>query len=186
MRDPDHLTTPAKDPISDRMRLWAKRSAVHYLGTYTSSVENLRQIMERKAARKYPDLELPDIERLRDVAVSFCLDNGFLDDTSYAETKVAAGLRKGYSKRKLELKLSEKGVERDIIAAAVSEVDDLNSAIKYAKRRRIGPWRRGYLDINATRREMGSFGRSGFSGELAIKIINMSLEEAENILCESL
>lgn len=168
--------------LTDRNRLWAKRSAVHYLGSYSSSVENLRKTLVRRACNRFEDIEEAEASALADEAVRFCVENGFVDDVAYAETKVAAGMRKGHSRRKIAAALAGKGVDKEIARTAAGEADDETAAVAYARKRRLGPWRKKEDDPAQRRREAASLGRNGFSGETAFKVIGMELEEAEDIL----
>lgn len=174
--------TDPKSFVTDRTKLWAKRSAVHYLGTYSSSVENLRQTVEKRALRKYDGISEDEARELANHAIDFCIQNQFISDESYADTKTAAGIRKGYSRSRIQLKLEQKGVDREIAVTALQDVDDLQNAIIFAKRKRLGPWRTKELDIKQKQRELGSFARNMFPGSIASKVIHMDLDEAEEIL----
>src|SRR5690606_10781065 len=111
--------TEPKSFITERTKLWAKRSAVHYLGTYSSSVENLRKTVEKRALRKYEGIEEAEARELAEHAVGFCLENGFISDETYADSKTAAGIRKGHSRSRIQMSLEQKGVDREVAAAAV-------------------------------------------------------------------
>lgn len=168
--------------LTDRSRLWAKRAAVHYLGRYATSSANLKAKIYQKALRKYEGIEEEEAEALAGVALDFCLENGFLNDITFADSQVSSGVRKGSSRRKIASKLSEKGIQNELASAALENADDLIAAMAYAKRRKIGPWRRVELDIKQKQREMASFARQGFSGGHAYKVMEMDPEEAENLL----
>lgn len=174
--------TETKSLITDRSKLWAKRSAVHYLGTYSSSVENLRQTVEKRALRKYEGISEDEARELANHAVDFCVENKFVSDESYADTKAAAGSRKGHSRSRIRMSLEQKGVDREIASTALEVVDDLENAIIFAKRKRFGPWRTRELDIKQKQRELGAFARNMFPGGIASKVINMDLAEAEELL----
>lgn len=160
---------------------WLKRAAVYYLSQRSSSVENLRQVLLRKAPSRIPDADAPAIARLVERAVAHCLEYGYVDDLAYAEGKVASGLRRGVSRRRLSQVLASKGVEDRVISEVSEELDDARAAVIYAKRRRIGPWRVKPVE-NAFMKDVGAFARAGFSSDLAIRLCRMSLEEAERLL----
>lgn len=168
--------------ITEKTKLWAKRSALHYLGTYSSSIENLRKTMEKRALRKYEGISIEEARHLASHAIEFCISNQFISDESYADTKAAAGVRKGHSRNRIILNLEQKGVSRDTATEALQDVDDLYNAVVFAKRKRIGPWRLKDLDVKQKQREFGSFARNMFSNSIANKLINMDMEEAEDIL----
>ena len=125
-----------KVPTEERLT----RSAVHYLQRYGTSAENLRRVLQRKVmkAASYHDRSPEDFYPLIDVVVSKCLTSGMVNDTAYAETKVAGQRRRGQSSRKIAAKLSAKGVAADIIHAALEtqETTDLEAAVILARRRK--------------------------------------------------
>lgn len=168
--------------VTARMRQWARNSAADYLSKHASSVENLRKVMLRRAGRKHPDVGKDGAAALADEAVSFCRELGFVNDAAYAEAKVRSGVRKGHSRRRIALTLAQKGVGREVSQEAAAGANDLAAAAAYARRRKMGPWRRGPLDADAWKREAGAFGRNGFSGETAQTVMRMSLEEAEDAI----
>lgn len=165
--------------LTDRNRTWAKRSAVHYLGSYSSSVDNLRKTLARRAANRFEDISEDEIAELAEGAVRFCVENGFLDDAAYAETKVASGLRRGHSRRRIAAMLAGKGVDKETANAALEEADDMAAAVAFARKRRLGPWRTGELDAKLRQKEAAAFGRNGFSADVSLKVIRMTVEDAE-------
>ncbi len=171
-----------RTPVSPRMRQWARRSAADYLSKQASSVENLRRLIVRRARRRFPETGREGAAVLADEAVSFCREHAFVDDASYAEMKVRSGMRKGHSRRRIAATLAVKGVGREISDDALSSADDLAAAAALARRKRIGPWRKEPLDLDGRRREMGAFGRNGFGGDTASRIMGMTIEEAEEAI----
>lgn len=180
--DADAPMGEATTEVTARMRRWALRSAADYLGRHTSSVENLRRLMLRRAARRHPEIGKPGAAALAAHAVAFCREHALVDDIAYAEAKVRGGIRKGHSRRRIALALGAKGVGRDAADEALEGADDRAAAAALARRRRIGPWRRQALDAEARRREAGIFGRNGFGGDTAAAVMAMTVEEAEEAL----
>ncbi|WP_327210624.1 regulatory protein RecX [Rhizobium leguminosarum] len=167
----------AKSFITDRSLLWAKRSAIYTLSQRSVSTEALRKKIVERAVRKYDGIEPSEAEKLAAAAVAFCTDNGFLDDQSFAEYRVAEGVRKGHSRRKIEMTLADKGVARDDAAGAVIDVDDVESAMNLAQKKGYGPFRRGDADQKRIAREAAAFARNGFSSEITWKIVRMSPDD---------
>lgn len=169
----------------EKGKLWAARSALQYLGKYASSSTNLHQVITRRAKRKFDDLETEQVTALADHAVNFCTDNGFLNDTSYAEMKASSGRRKGHSSRKIAATLSQKGVDREVISQTLSDTDDFEAAVRYASRKRMGPFRTRPKDEKTDRREAASFARQGYSSEISYRVLNLRREDAEEALAPS-
>lgn len=176
-REPD---VASKTYVTDRSRLWAKRSAVYSLSQRAVSTEALRKKIVERAVRKYEGIEMAEAEELASAAVAFCRDNGFLDDQSFAEYRVAEGVRKGHSRRKIEMTLSEKGIGREGASDAVLEVDDMESAMNLARKKGYGPYRRVEADQKRVAKEASAFARNGFSLDVTWKVIRMAPEEIDS------
>jgi regulatory protein len=166
-----------KSFVTDRSLLWAKRSAIYTLSQRAVSTEALRKKIIERAGRKYDGIDRSEAEQLAAAAVAFCNDNGFLDDKSFAEYRVAEGIRKGHSRRKIEMALTDKGFAREDAAGAVVAVDDMDSAMNLALKKGYGPFRRGVADQKRVAKEAAAFARNGFSSEITWKIVRMSPED---------
>lgn len=169
------------DNPDSRMLSWAARSAADYVGKYSTSRANLEKVIERRAKRRYQDIEDTVAREIARRTASFFESNALIDDGAFAEAKAQSGVRKGYSKRRVALGLAAKGVEADTISAALEALDDLPAALNFARRRRFGPWRKGEADPERMRKEAASLARNGFSGELVRKVIRMDAAEAEEL-----
>ncbi|PZO81308.1 MAG: recombination regulator RecX [Mesorhizobium amorphae] len=178
----EEAAQPLSASAQARLRRWALRSAADYLSKHSSSVENLRAVMLRRAKRRHPELSPPDAAQLVEDAVVFCQTHTLVDDAAYAEIKVRSGVRKGHSRRRIAQTLAQKGVEREAADAALEGADDPVAALALARRRRIGPWRREEADPDRFRKEMALMGRNGFAGEIVSRVLRMDLEEAEDLL----
>lgn len=170
--------------VNDRSILWAKRSAVNTLSQRAVSTEALRKKIIERASRKYDGIEEAEAQQLAEVAVAFCKDNGFLNDELFAEYRVAEGVRKGHSKRKIAMTLADKGIAREDAQVAVSEIEDIEAAINLARKKGYGPWRRAEADQKRLVKEVSAFARNGFSSEMAWRVIRMSIEDVEDLEAE--
>ncbi|MBD9494592.1 MULTISPECIES: recombination regulator RecX [Ensifer] len=170
------------DQPTPRMYAWARNSAAYRLARQMLTEKQLFDAISRKAREKFEDISVNQVELLAAVAVTFAYDNGALNDKAYAEIKTRSAMRGGKSKRAIAQKLSEKGVARDAVAAAVAEADDLYAAVVLARKRAFGPFRKAALDEKRTAKELSAFARGGFSFELGKRVFAMSVDEAEDIL----
>ena len=166
--------------VNEKSILWAKRSAVHTLSQRAVSTEALRKKIMERACRRYEGIEPEEAAELAEAAVSFCIGQGFLNDALFAEYRVSEGVRKGHSKRKIAMTLKDKGIEREDARQAVSEVEDIESAVNLARKKGYGPWRRVESDQKRLVKEVSAFARNGFSSEIAWKVIRMTVEDAED------
>lgn len=150
-----------------------ERWALHYLERYASSAENLRRVLTRRVRRRYPQA-VPAAAPMIVALVARYRESGLLDDAAYATARVQALHRRGESMRAMRARLAAKGVPAADIADAVSGLraaapdPDLAAACAFARRRRLGPFRRSAADHA---RELGSFARAGFSRRVAEAVL---------------
>src|SRR4029077_1419523 len=78
-----------------------ERWALHYLGRYASSAENLRRVLSRRARRRLDDDReaLSEVHALIDALVARYRTAGLVDDAAYAGAQARSGLRRGKSLR---------------------------------------------------------------------------------------
>jgi Uncharacterized protein conserved in bacteria len=167
--------------VNEKSILWAKRSAVYTLSQRAVTTEALRKKIIERAGRKFENIEEVEARTLADAAITFCTENGFLNDELFAEYRVAEGVRKGHSKRKIAMNLADKGIAREDAQSAVSELEDMEAALNLARKKGYGPWRRAEADQKRLVKEVSAFARNGFSSELAWRVIRMSMEDVEDL-----
>lgn len=192
-----HATGNARDKAGARRRRgprkatpdYLHRAALHYLERYQSSAENLRRVLLRKVQRSAmahgTDAEAgaADVDRL----IARFESAGLLDDTTYAEARTASLHRRGVSRRGIAMKLRQKGVDPDTIDAALDELaeiepePDLAAAVAYARRRRLGPWRREGREA-AREKDLAALARQGFGYDTARLVIEA--EDADSLEIE--
>jgi regulatory protein len=131
--------------------------------------------------------QLADLLAQRDVpedAAEVVLDRftevGLIDDAAFARAWVSSRQAgRGLARRALSAELRAKGVEPEVAAEAVSEVDDDDerAAARRLVERRARAMRR--LDrTTATRRLMGMLARKGYNGGLAAAVVREALDSA--------
>ncbi|MDA1071978.1 MAG: RecX family transcriptional regulator, partial [Proteobacteria bacterium] len=100
---------------------------------------------------------------------------GALNDRAYAEGRVVSLRRQGESARGIAMKLGAKGVPRETVEAALEldepENDDAAAAVAYARRRRLGPWRKPDEREERHDRDMAALARKGYRLELCRRVI---------------
>ena len=160
---------------------YLERAALHHLERYATSSENLRRVLTRKvwkAARLAEEGSAVDEEEAAawiEAVVGKLQRAGALDDRAYAEGRVASLRRQGESARGIAMKLSAKGVPRETVEAALEldepENDDVAAAVAYARRRRLGPWRKPDEREERHDRDMAALARKGYRLELCRRVI---------------
>jgi regulatory protein len=160
---------PGEKIGSDLLERWA----LHYLGRYASSAENLRRVLMRRVRRHSPGAA-PQISALIDALVTRYQESGLLDDAAYAAGRVQSLHRRGGSLQAIRARLAAKGVAASDVAEALSGLraaaadPDLAAACAFARRRRLGPYRRAAADHA---RELGAFARAGFNRRVAEAVL---------------
>jgi regulatory protein len=160
--------------------------ALHYLGHYASSAENLRRVLRRRVRRRSPEAAkaaMPLIDQL----VARYRESGLLDDAAYAAARVQSLHRRGESLRGMRARLAAKGVAAPDVMEAISTLraavadPDLAAACAFARRRRLGPYRRAAAEHA---RELAAFARAGFSRKVAEAVLACSDIQAVEALAE--
>ena len=159
--------------------------AIDYLGRYASSRHKLGQILRRFASRNLTDYDDKDIVAAIQQTIDQCSQLGYLDDREFAVTLARNQRRLGRSRAMIRLRLHQHALSDDIIAHALAEADensangDLQAAIRFAQRRRLGPFAQRHsahhqrLDAQQWKqRDLGAMARAGFSMATSRQILD--------------
>lgn len=156
-----------------------KNIALYYLKRFESSVDNLRQVLRRRVndyARQTPDFDKNEAYQwIEDILSDFERLN-YLDDERYTRFKVQNYLAAGKPERYIKIKLQQKGVASAIVEKLVAEAeyDPHAMALKWARKKRIGPFREKEEDRRANRqKDMASLIRAGFDYDVACEILGL-------------
>jgi regulatory protein len=166
----------AREIGTDLLERWA----LGYLGHYASSAENLRRVLMRRVRRHAPEAVEP-ARPLIEAIVTRYREAGLLDDAAYAAARATSLHRRGGSLMVIRTRLMAKGVAGEDVAGAVGGLQELGSdpdlaaACAFARRRRLGPFRRVAGDRT---RELAAFARAGFSRRVAEAVLACADEAA--------
>jgi len=171
----DEAGKPLRKPPRQVTTAYLQRAALAYLERYASSAENLRRVLRRKVSNRcrLRGEDPAAFQDMIDEVVAKSLRSGLIDDTRYAEARVATLRRRGGSARAIQAKLSAKGVDRTTIAAALEgeDGDEEQAARAFARRRKLGPFRPGerasYRD-----KDLAAMARAGFRFDVARSIVD--------------
>ena len=171
-------------PTRARAALDGKRLeelALRYVGRYATTRAKLRSYLARKVReRGWADALAPDFEALATRLTAL----GYIDDAAYALSKSQALASRGYGKRRLEAKLRLDGVDEEDSEAARdhAEAEAVDAALRFAKRRRIGPFGAEISDRGQREKAIAAMVRAGHPLSLARAIACLppgaSLEDA--------
>lgn len=177
-------------------RNYLQGAAYRYLERYATTEANLISVLKRKVDRILLDSECR--EEKREEAISWineivenCVKNNLVNDQLYTQGRVNSFLIAGNSLATIKNKLRAKGVPaqiiHDVIEGGKSDKPSINliSCIKYAKKRRFGPFRVKEIQEKTTSKEQASMARAGFSYDESMKVLKATREELEDLLYES-
>jgi regulatory protein len=161
---------------------YLERAALSYLDRYGSTTANFRRVMARKVARRVfrsGDDEAPlETEQWIEDLVLKLEGLGLLDDAAYAATMARRLYRRGRPQIAIRQAMKQKGLSGTIADGAMATLardlgyNDLEAGLRYARRRRLGPFRR----LDKPKAERGRVlpvpGRAGFSRGVAEAIVD--------------
>jgi regulatory protein len=158
---------------------YLEKAALSYLERYASSRANLRRVLlgkvERSARWHGTDREAGarQVEALLDRLARA----GYLDDDAYARGRAVTLHRAGHAQAAIRMKLLHKGIDRDTAERALQALEDeaeapeLAAALRYARKRRLGPYRPAGSRAANVERDMAALARKGFSPDLAKRVV---------------
>jgi regulatory protein len=148
--------------------------ALRYVGRFATTRAKLRSYLARKIReRGWDGQREPDLVR---IAERFA-EQGYIDDAAYALAKSEALTGRGYGKRRVLEKLRAAGVEEDDGASARehADVEAVAAALRFVKRRRIGPFAtQAPRDPKEREKALGAMIRAGHSFGLARAILALA------------
>ncbi len=160
----------AAPPPLDQQRL--EELALRYVGKYATSRAKLRSYLARKLReRGWISDDEPDLQAL---AGRFA-ELGYVDDQSYAAAKSRALSARGYGKRRLAETLRRAGISEDDSRAAfvAADVDAIDAALRFARRRRLGPFATQNADHAQREKWIAAMIRAGHAIGLARAIASL-------------
>lgn len=166
-------------PPLDESRL--NELALRYVGRFATTRAKLRSYLARKIReRGWDGAREPDLAA---ISTRFA-DQGYIDDASYALAKSQALTGRGYGKRRVLQTLRAAGIEEEHGAAARDHADAeaVTAALRFAKRRRIGPFAASSpSDPRERQKALAAMVRAGHSFELARAVVALAPEAEINI-----
>ena len=118
-----------------------------------------------------------------DAVIATLVDQKFLNDKYYSDSKSKTFLRRGYSLNKIRYELIKKGIDEKYIKSSISKIKenesdpDFFSAIKMCKKRRIGPIREENNRSIYYKKDISILARYGFSYEISKKVLEIPKDE---------
>jgi regulatory protein len=157
-------------PPLDEARL--RELALAYVGRYSTTRAKLRAYLARKIRERGWSGEREfDLAALADAIA----ERGYIDDSAYALAKSQALTGRGYGRRRVMDKLRAAGVgEADGSSArAYAEAEAVSAALRFAERRRIGPFAAERKEPGEREKAIAAMIRAGHAFALARAIVDL-------------
>ncbi len=170
---------------------YLENAGAYYLQRFSASTSQFKKVMERKidlSCRDHPDQNQADcINLLENVVIKF-IQLGYLDDKNYARIVFSNLQNRGFSFSRVMMTLRQKGISPEIIEQILPEKtagehhdDDRKAALIWARKKKLGPFAIRHRD-NDMNRGLSSLARAGFGYDIANWVMNLSSDEAKELL----
>jgi regulatory protein len=147
-----------------------ERLALFYAGRYATTRARLKSYLGRKLRERGWAAEgEPPIERL----VERLAGLGYVDDKGFAASRAASLGRRGYGERRVREALAAAGIGEEDGAEARAQARDgaWGAALRFAERRRIGPFAAAEPDRAGREKAMAAMLRAGHTLEIARRLV---------------
>jgi regulatory protein len=145
--------------------------ALAYVGRFATTRSKLASYLQRKLReRGWDGASEPPVEAL----VSRFVASGLVDDAAYALSKSRSLAERGYGAGRLRHSLRAAGVEEADSGGARELADEqaVEAALRFARRRRIGPFAQAVPDPKGREKALAAMVRAGHSFDLARAVID--------------
>ncbi len=176
MPAPRRPIPPLDAPALDRL-------ALRYVERFSTTRGRLTQYLTRKLReRGWADATPADPAGVAERMAAL----NYIDDAAYGEARAAALGRRGLGARRVTQALRHAGIGEEDAATLRPAIDNraTDSALTYARRRRIGPWAAEAPDRAGAQKALAAMLRAGHDFTLARAIIAMAPGEAPENLPE--
>ena len=143
-----------------------EQAALGYAGRYGTSRARLAAYLSRKLAeRGWAGGSEPPVDRL----VERMAQLGYVDDRAFAAARAASFSRRGYGERRVAQALKSAGISEEdgADAAASARRERWASALRFAERRRIGPFGTDRADRAQREKQLAAMVRAGHPLDIA-------------------
>jgi regulatory protein len=150
-----------------------ERLGLFYAGRYSTTRARLVSYLQRKLReRGWAGEGQPPLDRLADGFERL----GYVDDRAFAASRAASLGRRGYGERRVGQALKAAGIAERDGEAALAQVREqaLASALRFAERRKLGPYAERAPDREARQRAVAAMLRAGHPLDVVRRVLNAS------------
>ena len=146
--------------------------ALRYVGRYATSKAKLAAYLDRKVReRGWSGEHSADVDGL----VARFAGQGYVDDEAFALAKSRSLIGRGYGPARLRQQMLAAGIGEEDSAAArdLAEAEAAEAALRFARRRRIGPFADQAPDPAGREKALAMLIRAGHGFALARRIVDL-------------
>lgn len=147
-----------------------ERLALHYVGRYATTRAKLRAYLGRKVReRGWSGSAHPPVERLAERFGEL----GYIDDVAFAEARAGSLQRRGFGARRIGEALRAAGIEQEDRERAQEQLEggEFAAALRFAERKRIGPYAPGETDREARHKAFAAMMRAGHPLDIVRRVL---------------
>lgn len=153
----------------------------HYLQQHTTTRGHLRRLLLDRARKSlmHHDGDEAQMSQWVETVVNELVAQGLVSDRAWATSRIQRLTRRGLSERAMRSNLRAKFVDSALIDELLAEAapDPLIAATRFAKRRRLGPFREHSREERRDK-DLGKMARAGFSFDIVRQVLELGQEEA--------
>jgi regulatory protein len=158
-------------PSYDSARL--ERAALDYAARYATTRSKLAAYLRRKLReRGWAEEGPPPVDAL----VERFADRGYVDDRAFAAARADSLLRRGYGARRISSALRAAGIDSRTVGELDERIDAEAevAALRFARRKRIGPYAGATADPMQKRRWFAAMVRAGHPTKLVYRVLDIA------------
>ncbi|WP_235538649.1 regulatory protein RecX [Sphingomonas sp. Root710] len=155
-----------------------ERAALDYAARYATTRAKLAAYLRRKLReRGWAGDGAAPVEAL----VQRFSERGYVDDRAFAGARADSLLRRGYGARRIDAALRAAGIAEDVAGELRDRIGDEaeEAAMRYARRKRIGPFAGRTPDPAEKRRWIAAMARAGHPMDLLLRVLSGEPDEEE-------
>lgn len=144
---------------------------LYYLSRYDSCTSKVRDMLKRRILKDtQAGADVPtEVNEWIENIIKRVQELGYIDDRRYVQNQVRSMSNAGKSARFMTMKLTQMGIDADLIDEVLnaSEDNDLTRAKQLVRRKKLGYLRPENVRADFYQKDLATLGRAGFSYEMA-------------------
>ena len=147
-----------------------ERLALFYVGRFATTRAKLGAYLGRKVRERGWEGPGPEVERL----VERLTELGYIDDGAFASARAASLQRRGYGERRVDEALKAAGIAEEDAgeAKAAARENSLAAALRFAERKRIGPYAKEAPEREARQKAFAAMMRAGHPMDIVRRVLD--------------